>query len=311
MIRNFGELIAESKRSGPVRIAVVLAHDPDVLSCFKEAEAEGLAEPILIGDPGKIEKAALKVGYRVRKETLREVPAEDAAIREALELVRGDEADLLMKGKVTTANLIRGVLDRERGLRTGRLLSQVIALQVPGVDRLMLMTDAALNIAPNLEQKADLCRNTIELAHALGIEEPNVVLLTALEFVNPAMLATQDAASLVQMNRRGQISGAYLEGPLALDVPLSRFAADRKGIQSRVVEATDVLIAPNIEAANILYRAATYFAHAQSGGIIVGAKAPLVLLSRAEPPETKLHSIGLAVALLRHQKKTEKVAGIS
>jgi phosphate butyryltransferase len=310
MIRNFGELMGEAKRSGPVRIAVVLAHDPDVLGCFQEAEAEGLAEPILIGDPGKIEKAASQVGYHVRRETLREVPAEDAAIREAVELVRRNEADLLMKGKVTTAQLIRGVLDRERGLRTGRLLSQVIALQVPGVDRLILMTDAALNIAPNLEQKADLCRNTIELAHALGIAEPNVVLLTALEFVNPAMPATQDAACLVQMNRRGQIAGAYLEGPLALDVPLSRFAADRKGIQSRVVEATDVLIAPNIEAANILYRAATYFAHAPSGGIIVGAKAPLVLLSRAEPPETKLHSIGLAVALLRHQQKAgEGAAG--
>ncbi len=130
-----------------------------------------------------------------------------------------------------------------------------------------------------------------------------MVLLTALEFVNAAMPATVDAAALVQMNRRGQISGAYLEGPLALDVPLSRFAAERKSIQSPVVEATDVFIAPNIEAANILYRAITYFAGGQSGGIIMGARVPLVLLSRAEPPETKIHSICLALLAMHHQRQ--------
>jgi phosphate butyryltransferase len=208
-----------------------------------------------------------------------------------------------MKGKVTTAHLIRGVLDKEHGLRTGKLLSQVIVFQVPGIRRLMVMTDAAINISPTLEQKADICRNAIEVAHALGISEPKVVVLTALEFVNAAMPATVDAAALVQMNRRGQISGAYLEGPLALDVPLSRFAAERKSIQSPVVEATDVFIAPNIEAANILYRAITYFAGGQSGGIIIGARVPLVLLSRAEPPETKIHSICLALLEIHHQRQ--------
>jgi phosphotransacetylase len=168
----------------------------------------------------------------------------------------------------------------------------------------MVMTDGAINIAPTLENKAEICRNAIEVAHALGIAEPKVVLLAALEFVNPAMPATVDAAALVQMNRRGQITGAYLEGPLALDVPLSRFAADRKGIASPVVEATDVLVAPDIEAANILYRAITYFAGGQSGGIIVGARVPLIVLSRAEPPETKIHSMSLALLLMHHQRQT-------
>jgi len=177
----------------------------------------------------------------------------------------------------------------------------VIAFDVPGIPRLMLMTDAAVNIAPNLADKADMCRNAIEVAHALGIECPNVVLLTALEFVNPAMPATVDAAALVQMNRRGQIPGAYLEGPLALDAPLSRFAADRKSIDSPVVEATDVFIAPSIEAANILFRAITYFAHGKCGGMIVGARVPLIVLSRAEPPETKVNSIALALTLARHR----------
>jgi phosphotransacetylase len=176
----------------------------------------------------------------------------------------------------------------------------------------MIMTDAAINIAPTLENKADICRNAIEVAHALGVAEPKVVLLAALEFVNPAMPATVDAAALAQMNRRGQISGAYLEGPLALDVPLSRFAAECKSIQSPVVEAADVFIAPDIEAANILYRAITYFAGGKSGGIVVGARVPLVLLSRAESPETKVHSISLALLVMHHQRRLSaagKVAG--
>jgi len=303
LIRTLKELVERARQLGPARIVVVSAHDPDVLESLAQAEPAGLAKAILVGDPAKIEKAAKQVGYRLRPEALIAAPEEEAAIRQSIDLVREGKADLLMKGKVTTANLIRGVLDKDRGLRTGKLLSQVICFQVPHIDRLMFMTDAAINIAPTLEQKADICRNAIEVAHAVGIGEPKVVLLTALEFVNPAMPATLDAASLVQMNRRGQITGAYLDGPLALDVPLSRFAADRKTIQSPVVEATDVFIAPNIEAGNILYRAILYFGHGESGGIIMGARVPLVLLSRAETPETKIHSISLALVVSAHQRQ--------
>jgi phosphate butyryltransferase len=304
MIQNFHEVIEQARKLGPARIAVVEGHDPDVLESLGQAEKLGLADAILVGNRAKIEAAANKVGYKLRPEALLSTPSEEASILQSMGLVRDGKADLLMKGKVTTAHLIRGVLDKERGLRTGKLLSQVIVFQVPGIPRLMVMTDAAINIAPTLEQKADICRNAIELAHALGISEPKVVLLTALEFVNAAMPATVDAAALVQMNRRGQISGAYLEGPLAMDVPLSRFAAERKSIQSPVVEATDVFIAPSIEAANILYRAITYFAGGQSGGIIIGACVPLVLLSRAEPPETKIHSICLALLEIQNQRQS-------
>jgi phosphate butyryltransferase len=220
--------------------------------------------------------------------------------------VRNRNADMLMKGKIGTATLIRTVLDRETGLRTGRLLSQVIVFQVPGLQRLMIMTDAAINIAPTLEQKADLCRNAIAVAQAIGIEKPNVALLCALELVNSEMPATVDAASLCAMNRRGQIKGAYLDGPLALDAPLSKFAADRKGIDSPIVENTHIFIAPNIEAANILYRAIIYFAKGQSGGIVYGAKVPLILLSRAEPPETKLHSIAIGALVAAAERKQER-----
>ena len=301
-ISSLAELVERAVEHGPARIAVVQAYDPDALEALLEAERLGLAEPVLVGPRARIESAARQVGYALRDDAIVEAASEDEAIRTAIRLVRGGEADLLMKGKVTTASLIRGVLDRDSGLRTGRLLSQVIVFEVPGFDRLMLMTDAAVNIAPTLAEKADLCRNAIEVAHAIGIDVPNVVLLAALEFVNPQMPATVDAAALVQMNRRGQISGAFLEGPLALDVPLSRFAADRKAIESPVVEATDVFIAPSIEAANILFRAITYFAGGRSGGIIVGAGVPLILLSRAEPPETKVHSIAIAILLAHHRR---------
>jgi len=301
MIASLAELVQRATGFGPARIAVVQGFDRDVLESLVEAERIGLASGILIGDPARIEAAAQAVGYELRPGSVVPAADEDEAIRLAIQLVRDDGADLLMKGKVTTANLIRRVLDRETGLRAGRLLSQVIAFEVPGIPRLMLMTDAAVNIAPSLADKADICRNAIEVAHALGIERPNVVLLTALEFVNPAMPATVDAAALVQMNRRGQIPGAYLEGPLALDAPLSRFAAERKSIDSPVVEATDVFIAPSIEAANILFRAITYFAHGKCGGMIVGARVPLIVLSRAEPAETKVNSIALALTLARHR----------
>ena len=221
-------------------------------------------------------------------------------------MIKDGKADLLMKGKVTTAKMIRGVLDKERGLRTGKLLSQVVTYQIPGIPRLVIITDSAITIAPTLEQKADICRNAIEVAHALGIEEPKVALLAALEFVNPAMPATLDAAALTQMNRRGQIAGAYLEGPLALDVPLSRFAAERKSIESPVVEATDIFVCPDIEAANILSRGAIYFAGAQYGGVVVGASVPLVLLSRAEHAETKINSIALALVVMKYQREVTK-----
>lgn len=284
-----------ARRKGPVRIAVAAGHDPDVIEALKQAREMGLAEGTLVGDAARIRTLARSVWFDLPESQIIHEPEEAAAVRRAIALVRDGHARLLMKGKVGTATLVRAVLDRESGLRTGRLLSQVIVFQVPGLYRLMLLSDAAINIAPTLEQKAEICRNAIEVAHAIGIEKPNVALLAALEFVNPEMPATVDAAALTLMNRRGQISGAYLEGPLALDVPLSRFAAERKGIETPLAENTDIFIAPDIEAANILYRAIVYFAQARSGGIVVGARVPLILLSRAETPETKLHSIALAI----------------
>jgi len=293
MFRNLDDLVETAIGLGPARIAVAAGHDPDVIESLQLAREMGLAEAVLVGDREKIEPMAAAAGLRLGPGQLIHQPDESAAALQAIGLIRDGSADLLMKGKINTSVLIRAVLNREKGLRAGRQLSQVIVFQVPGIDRLMIMTDAAINLAPELAQKAEICRNAIDVAHALGIEEPNVALLCALEFVNPAMPATVDAAALTMMNRRGQLKGAYVEGPIALDVPMSRFAADRKGIETPLVENTDVFIAPDIEAANILYRAILYMAGGESGGIVVGARVPLILLSRAETPETKIRSIAI------------------
>jgi phosphate butyryltransferase len=297
MLRNFDELLDAARARGPVSIAVAAAHDSDAIEALQRARELGLAEGILVGKGSEIRDLARQAGFDLSDSQIVNEPDPAAAIRQAIALVREGRARLLMKGKAATASLMRAVLDKDAGLRTGRQLSQVIVFQVPGFDRLMLLTDAAVNIAPTLGQKAELCRNAIEAARALGIETPNVAALCALELVNPEMPATVDAAALCAMNRRGQLPGCYIEGPVALDVALSRFAAERKGIASPIVENTDIFLAPDIEAANILYRAIVYFAKGESGGIVLGARVPLMLLSRAETAETKVRSIAIGVLL--------------
>lgn len=304
MFRHLDDLVEAARAFGPVRIAVAAAQDPDCIEALKRAQQIGLAEGIYVGNAHKILELAREVDLAIPSARLIHEPDDAAAARRAIALVREGEASLLMKGKISTATLARAVLDRETGLRTDRLLSQVIVFQVPGFDRLMLMSDAAINIAPTLEHKAEICRNAIAVAHAIGIPKPNVALLCALEMVNPDMPATVDAAALSMMNRRGQLKGAYLDGPIALDAPLSRFAAERKGIDSPLVENTDIFIAPDIEAANILYRAILYFARGESCGIVYGARVPLILLSRAETPETKIRSIALAMLVQAHERDT-------
>jgi phosphate butyryltransferase len=295
MYGSLNELVEAARGLPPARIAVAAGHDVDVIAALREAADLGLATGILVGQAVKIRALAHVMDLPLEAGQVIDEPDDVAAARQAIALVREGRADLLMKGKIGTSKLVRAVLDRETGLRTGRQLSQVVVFEVPGFRRLMILSDAAINIAPTLEQKAEICRNAIEVAHAIGIKKPNLAALCALEFVNPDMPATVDAAALAAMAHRGQIAGAYIEGPIAMDVPLSRFAAERKGIDSPLVENTDIFIAPNIEAANILYRAITYFARGESGGVVMGARVPLVLLSRAESPETKIRSIAIAM----------------
>lgn len=295
MFRSFDELLDAARARGPVTIAVAAAHDPDVIEALKRARELRLAEGILVGRGDEIRALARDGGFDLTDSQIVNEPDPAAAVRQAIALVREGRAGLLMKGKIATASLMRALLDQDAGLRTNRRLSQVVVFHVPGFDRLMLLTDAAINIAPTLAEKAELCRNAIQVARAIGIEKPNIAALCALELVNPDMPATVDAAALCAMNRRGQLPGCCIEGPIALDVPLSKFAAERKRISSPIVENTDIFLAPDIEAANILYRAIVYFAKAESGGIVLGARVPLVLLSRAETSETKVRSIAIGV----------------
>lgn len=299
-IRNFSDLLESARLLGCHRVAVVSAHDPDALAALKEAEELGLVEPFLLGNRAKIMEMAGSIGYRIKEDAVEDIPDSGRAAQRALELVRAGRAQLIMKGKINTSELIRAVLDKEKGIRTSRLLNQVIVLEAPGFDRLLLMTDAAINIAPGIKEKEQITQNTIWVAHALGIACPKVAMLTALEFVNPAMPATVDAAAIAVKARRGEITGAIVDGPIALDVPLSKEAAAKKGLDSPIAGEADIFINPNIEAANIMFRCLVYFAGARNCGVVVGAKVPLVLLSRAETPDTKLHSLALAI-LVAHQ----------
>jgi phosphate butyryltransferase len=302
--QSLKELVEAAKTLGKQRIAVAVGQDADVIESLKLASEMGLADGIFVGDKDKIQSMAGKVGLKISPSKLIHETNQAACAQKAIALVRAGKADLLMKGKISTATLIKAVLDKEQGLRTGKHLCQVIVFDVPGFKRLFLMSDAAINIAPTLAQKAEIAKNCIEVAHAIGIAEPKLVPLCALEFVNPEMPSTVDAAALTMMNRRGQITGAYIEGPLALDVPLSEFAADRKNIKSPVVANTDIFLHPDIEAANIFYRAVIYFAKGESGGVIIGAKVPIILLSRAETAKTKIHSIAIAALVSKASIET-------
>jgi phosphate butyryltransferase len=252
MFRNLDELVMAARQRGPARIAVAAGHDPDVLAALKQARDMGLADGILVGNTQKIRALADPIDYRLAPEQIIHEMDEATAARKAIALVREGRADLLMKGKLPTATLVRAVLDREAGLRTGRQLSQVIVFQVPGIKRLMIMSDAAINIAPTIEQKAEICRNAIEVAHAIGIEKPNLAALCALEFVNQEMPATVDAAALclkagnAVLLRGGKeasdtnavlgglIRGALLESGLPEDAVGIVPATDREGIKELI-----------------------------------------------------------------------------
>ncbi|CAM3904363.1 phosphate butyryltransferase [Bacillus paramycoides] len=278
-------------------VAVAVAEDHEVIEAVAKAIKLQLAQFRLYGNQEKIMGMLQEHGLQT-SEHIEVIAAESSA--EAAELsvkaVRNGEADVLMKGNIPTANILKAVLNKEWGLRKGSVLSHVAAFEVPNYNRLIFVTDAAMNIAPDVTQKAAITQNTVEVARAIGIELPKVAPIAAVEVVNPAMQATIDAAMLTQMNRRGQIKNCIVDGPLALDNAVSQIAAEHKGIVSDVAGKADILLVPTIEAGNVLYKSLVYFADAKVGAMIAGAKAPIVLTSRADSAETKVYSLALAVA---------------
>ncbi len=277
-------------------VAVAVAEDHEVIEAVAKAIKLQLAQFRLYGNQEKIMGMLQEHGLQT-SEHIEVIAAASSA--EAAELsvkaVRNGEADVLMKGNIPTANILKAVLNKEWGLRKGGVLSHVAAFEVPNYDRLIFVTDAAMNIAPDVTQKAAIIQNTVEVAQAIGINLPKVAPIAAVEVVNPAMQATIDAAMLTQMNRRGQIKNCVVDGPLALDNAVSQIAAEHKGIVSDVAGKADILLVPTIEAGNVLYKSLVYFADAKVGAMIAGAKAPIVLTSRADSAETKVYSLALAV----------------
>ncbi|MDB5683633.1 MAG: phosphate acetyltransferase [Sphingomonas bacterium] len=301
-------LLAAAQGGPPIRTVIVHPCDEASIEAVIEAAALGLISPILVGPRGKVEAAAAAAGGDISTFGLVDVPHSHAAAARAVELVRAGEAQLLMKGSLHTDELISAVIAADSGLRTDRRISHVYVMDVPSYPRPLLITDAAINVAPSLEDKADIIRNAIDLAHAIGIATPRVAILAAVETVNPKMRSTLDAAALCKMADRGQIVGGLLDGPLAFDNAISPEAAREKGIVSPVAGIADILVAPELEAGNMIAKQLSFLAGADGAGIVLGARVPIILTSRADSQRTRIASCALAVVVARRRSGSPAAA---
>jgi len=303
---RYNELIAATHDLDPIRTAVVHPCDALSLAGALEAASQGLIAPVLIGPKLKISAAADEAERSLDDVELIDVPHSHAAAEHAVALVRKGAADAIMKGKLHTDELMDAIVDPERGLRTGRRMSHVFALDVPHYPKPLFITDAAINIYPDLDDKRDIIQNAIDLAQALGIAVPKVAILSAVETVNPKFASTVDAAALCKMADRRQITGGLLDGPLAFDNAISKSAAATKGIVSQVAGDADILVAPDLEAGNMLAKQLIYLAGAESAGIVLGARVPIILTSRADGTLSRLASCALAQLYIHHTKENLK-----
>jgi len=294
-MRDFDALLEEARRRQPARVVVAAAGDPDVIEAVEKATQLGIVSTgVLVGDQAIIEKAAGSLGLDTSRHRIVHAASHGDAARQAVALIREGEGDILMKGYIGTADLLRAVLDKEQGLRTGKMLTHVAVVEHSAYHKLLVVSDGGLNIAPDLKLKLDITQNAINVAIAMGVREPRVALLSAQELVNPDMPSSLDAALLTKAAERGQIKGGIVDGPLAMDIALSKEALERKKIESPVEGDADVLIVPNIETGNILLKGLQYVAGASWAGIVVGAKVPVILVSRADHARAKLLSVALA-----------------
>lgn len=302
MSKNFDDLFSKLKVTKIKKLSVAVAQDEPVLEAVKAAKDRGIADAILVGDKSKIEEVASKIDMDLTDfEIIHEEDVKKATLK-AIQLVSSGEADMVMKGLIDTATFLRSVLNKEVGLRTGKLMSHVSVFEIKGINRLILLTDAAFNTYPDLKQKVQIINNSVMVANACGIENPKVAPICAVEIVNTDMPATVDAALLSKMSDRGQIKGCIVDGPLALDNAISEEAAHHKGVTGKVAGKADILLLPNIDVANVMYKSLTYTAETRNGGILVGTSAPVILTSRADSFETKVNSIALAALVSENRK---------
>jgi len=296
-IRNFAQLLEAAMANAPKRVAIVGAGQRQTLHAARMARGMGLAHCILLDDPARVNAVAEQEGIDLQgMEIIEEADMIQAAYR-AVEMIHAEEVDLMMNGRALPVELMRAALDRDKGLRIGKVITDVSIFEIPDFDRLIFISDVAMVVSPNLAQKVAIVQNAIDTAIELGIERPKVAILAATEMVNPEMPANMDAANLSKMSERGQIRGGVVDGPLALDNAISFKAAEMKGIDSEVAGAADILITPNVESGNILAKALSYFAHGHMAGVVVGAKCPIVMPSRSDPPEQKMLSLALGILL--------------
>lgn len=294
-MKTLSELIKHAQQLDKQVVSIANAADVEVLRFVKQAVDQDLASFLLHGDQQVIQAYADKLGFDLNHQDIEVVHTTSAIADAAVQTIDRGDAHILMKGNISTKALLQAVLNKQYGLRTGGVLSHSALFEIPSQNRLLFLTDAAMNISPSLKEKVDIIHNTVQVAHAIGILQPKVAVLAPVEVINPAMQSTLDAAALTQMQHRGQINGCMIDGPLAFDNAVSLDAARQKDIVSDVAGRADILLAPSIEVANALYKSFIYFAQAKVAAIISGAKAPIVLTSRADTAESKLYSLALAL----------------
>jgi phosphotransacetylase len=294
----------------PVPTAVVHPCEQSALAGALEAAEKGLIDPVIVGPAGKIAEIANASKLRLSGVEVIDTPHSHASAAVAVQLVREGRAELLMKGSLHSDELLGAVVARDAGLRTGRRISHVFVMDVPTYHKVLIVTDAAINIAPTLEDKADICQNAIDLAVSLGLKEPKVAILAAVETVTSKMPATIEAAALCKMADRGQITGGILDGPLAFDNAISKEAAETKGIRSRVAGDPDILLVPDLEAGNMLAKQLTFLAKADSAGLVLGARVPIILTSRADTVRARIASCAVAV-LVANSRREQQARSVS
>jgi phosphotransacetylase len=297
MITRLQELVDLARQRSPTRVAVAAAAHKLVLQSVQRAVDQGLIVPILVGREEEIRQHASDIGWELEAEQIYPTATNRAAADAAVALVKKGDAQVLMKGYLHTDEMLHSVLRQGSGLRTDRLLSHVFVLEVPTYHKLLLITDAAINITPGIAEKASITQNAVDLARRLGVETPKVAALSSIETINPNIPSTVHAACLSKMSERGQIKGAIVDGPLAFDNAISAEAARDKAINSPVSGDVDVVVVPDLDAGNILSKNLEYLASAKMAGIVIGASAPVVLTSRSDPPRARVYSLALASLL--------------
>jgi Phosphotransacetylase len=301
IFKNFKELIekVQSDKSQK-RVVVVSAQDEHTLEAVFKAKKDKIVEPILVGDKLKIKKILEELKENLEDSAIIDVENDAAAAMKAVELIHEKKADFIMKGKIQTADLLKAVVNKEKGLRTGNVISHIAMYEVPTYHKLLAITDGGMMMYPNVEEKKQIIENAVNTFIAMGYENPKVAILAAVETVNPKMPETVDAGMLKQMNQSGEIKNCIVEGPISYDLTMSKESADIKGYSSAVTGDVDILIVPNITAGNILAKSLSYSANAKMAGFIVGAKVPVVLTSRGATSEEKYLSLVLSASAVKY-----------